>query len=58
MSDGISISFVDFAAFSSEIDRCLLRFDEIVSGARLVRREISRTLPGAEADTCRLIEAG
>jgi hypothetical protein len=37
MSGGISISFVDFAVVSFAFDRILLRFVQVVSGAKLVR---------------------
>ena len=37
MSGRISIRFVDFAPFSSALDCVLLRFGEVVSGAKLVR---------------------
>jgi hypothetical protein len=36
MSGRILVGLVDFAAFSFRFD-CLLRFDEVVSGAKLVR---------------------
>jgi hypothetical protein len=45
MSGGISISFVDFAVVSFAFDRILLRFVQVVSGAKLVRfiwRSITR----------------
>jgi hypothetical protein len=37
MSERISTSFVDFVAFSFDFRSRLLRFDQVVSGAKLVR---------------------
>jgi hypothetical protein len=37
MSDGIMVGFVDFAVLSFAFGRVCWRFDEIVSGAKLVR---------------------
>jgi hypothetical protein len=45
LSSGKSIGFVDFAAFSFEFESRSLRFDEAVSGAKLVRLPGSRFGP-------------
>ena len=42
MSGRIQLSFVDLVAFSSEIER--VRFDAVVSGAKLVRFGRDRSL--------------